>query len=225
MKKIFSTLLVACSLFATTSLFAQDAATTKGDVFGIGLIGNEYAYSNHNGHGNGNGYYNGNNSYYNESRFQLPTFSVSLQKAFWDDITIGGQISTNWGGSNYDDYRQNDGYYRENVKDAQLNMFFTARGEYHFNRLIGLDPKCDFYAGALLGFRISRNSSTFTEGYDGSNGGSPWGPNTYKQSSVNSGPVIGPFAGFRYYFAGNMGVYGEVGFAITVIRGGLVWRL
>lgn len=235
MKKIFTSVTIVCSLFISVCAFAQgtknagqDAATNKGDVlldFGIGLIGNEYAYSNHN-----NGYYNGNNGngnngYYNESKYQLPTFSMALQKAFWEDITIGGQISVNWGGTKYDNYYQNDGYYQTDIKNSNVRTYFTARGEYHFNRLIGLDPKFDLYAGALLGFSIHNEVNRYTEGYDGSNGGNPWGPNTYKKSSMGADPVVGPFGGFRYYFAGNMGVYGEVGWAITAIRGGLVWRL
>jgi hypothetical protein len=214
MKKIFTCVALACSLFATTSVFAQDAATNKGDVLfdiGVGLIGNEYAYSSTN--------YN----YNNESRYQIPTFSVALQKAFWDDITIGGQISFNAGGSKYDDYYQGNGYYRTGVKNSQFNSFITARGEYHFNRLIGLDPKFDLYAGALVGFRISNNTAKYTDGNPNDPNNTSLG--THKSSSVDTGPVVGPFGGFRYYFANNLGVYAEVGWAITAIRGGLVWRL
>ena len=225
MKKILSSLAIVCSLFASNAAFAQgtknagqDAATNKGDVlfdFGIGLVGNEYSYSN-------SGY-----NYRGENSYQLPTFSLALQKAFWEDITIGGQFSINAGGSNYDNYYQNDGYYRTDVKNSQVNSYFTARGEYHFNRLIGLDPKFDFYAGALVGFSISNQVSRYTEGWTDPYGPNPgnWGPNTYKNRSIGANPVIGPFAGFRYYFANNVGVYGEAGWAITVVRLGLVWKL
>ncbi|HSY61327.1 MAG TPA: hypothetical protein VK796_05595 [Cytophaga sp.] len=217
MKKIFTSVALACSLFATTSVFAQDAATNKGDVLfdiGVGLIGNEYSYSS-------------NYNYHNESKYQLPTFSVALQKAFWDDITIGGQISFNGGGTKYDNYTQGDGYYQTNIRNSNFTSYFTARGEYHFNRLIGLDPKFDLYAGALVGFSISNEVHRYDEGYtnpDGTGNGN-WGPSTKKSASINAGPVVGPFGGFRYYFANNLGVYGEVGWAITAIRGGLVWRL
>ena len=231
MKKIFTTVSILCTLFTSTVAFAQgtknagqDAATNKGDVlfdFGIGLVGNEYAYSHHNNN------YNNNNGYYNESRYQLPTFSLALQKAFWEDITIGGQLSFNGGGTKYDDYYKNDGYYRKYVKNSNFNTFVTARGEYHFNRLIGLDRKFDLYAGVLVGFRISYLVDSYTEGWsnpDGSGNGN-WGPNTYKSTGTDVAPIIGPFGGFRYYFVKNVGVYGEVGWAITAIRGGLVWRL
>jgi hypothetical protein len=221
MKKVISCVVLACSLFAGTASFAQlknagqAAATKKGDMIfdiGVGFIGNEYSYSSN---------YNYNNS---NNGFQLPTFSVALQKAFWDDITIGGQISLNGGGTTYGDYYQGDGYYQKNIKNSHMTSYFTARGEYHFNRLIGLDPKFDLYAGALLGFSITNEVHRYDEGYDGSNGGNPWGPNTKKSSSINANPVIGPFGGFRYYFAKNVGVYGEAGWAITAVRGGLVWR-
>lgn len=223
MKKIFSTLVIACALVAGNSAFAQmknagqDAATNKGDVlfdFGIGLIGNEYSYSS-------------NYNYRNENKFQLPTFSLSLQKAFWNDITIGGQISVNGGGSSYDDYYQSDGYYQKNVKNSHVNSYFTARGEYHFNRLIGLDPKFDLYAGALVGFSISNDVARYDEGW--TNPSNPNDPhnwtNTKKTRSIGTDPVVGPFGGFRYYFANNVGVYGEVGWAITAVRLGLVWKL
>jgi len=223
MKKIFSTVAIVCSLFISVGAFAQgtknagqDAATNKGDVlfdFGVGFVGNEYSYSS-------------NYNYRGESSFQLPTFSLALQKAFWEDITIGGQFSINGGGSSYDDYYQGDGYYQTNVKHSHVNSYFTARGEYHFNRLIGLDPKFDLYAGALVGFSISNDVSRYDEGWNDPNGINPgWGPETKKTRSIGADPVIGPFAGFRYYFANKVGVYGEVGWAITAVRLGLVWRL
>lgn len=230
MKKIFTTVAIVCALFTSSVAFAQgtknagqDAGTNKGDVlfdFGIGLVGNESAYSN-------NDNYNNNNGYYNQSGYQLPTFSLALQKAFWEDITIGGQLSFNGGASTYDDYYQNDGYYRTDVKNSNFNTFITARGEYHFNRLIGLDRKFDLYAGALVGFRISHYVDTYTDGWVDPNGPNPGnrGPDTYKSTSTELAPLIGPFGGFRYYFAKNVGIYGEVGFAITAIRGGFVWRL
>lgn len=225
MKKILTGLAIACSLFAGTASFAQgtknagqDAGTNKGDVlfdFGVGFVGNEYSYSND---------YN----YRNESSFQLPTFSLALQKAFWEDITIGGQFSINGGGRTYDDYYQGDGYYQKDVRHTHVNSYFTARGEYHFNRLIGLDRRFDLYAGALVGFSISNDVNRYDEGW--TNPGNPndpnnWGPHTRKSRSIGADPVIGPFGGFRYYFANNVGVYGEVGWAITAVRLGLVWRL
>ena len=230
MKKIFTTVAVVCSLFVSISTFAQgtknagqDAATNKGDVlfdFGVGFVGNEYSYSDNNN-------FNQNNGYYNKSSYQLPTFSVALQKAFWEDITIGGQLSFNTGGTKYDDYYKNDGYYRTGVKNTNTNTFVTARGEYHFNRLIGLDRKFDLYAGVLLGLRISFYNDQYTDGYNDPNGPNPgnWGPRTHVSKGSDVAPILGPFGGFRYYFAKNLGVYGEVGWAITVIRGGLVWRL
>jgi hypothetical protein len=246
MKRILSTVAIACSLFASTETFAQmkgsgqEAATNKGDMifdFGVGVGGGAYDgytyqnYNNNYNNYNNNGHYNGHNwgnNGYGNNKMEIPTLSVSLQKAFWDDITIGGQISFNAFGNVYD-YQQSDGYYQHS-KYTQTNSFITARGEYHFNRLIGLNPKCDLYAGVLAGARITLNKQSETyEGYDGRNGGSPWQTNYTNYSSSNVGPTGGVFGGFRYYFAKNVAVYGELGVgpagsSVSSIRAGLAWR-
>jgi outer membrane immunogenic protein len=219
MKKIAFFIALACSLFATSSqLHAQAAAaTTKGDVlvdFGVGFIDDNY-----------NGYhptsaqgwnYSNNNS---NSNFTLPTFSVAVQKAFWDDITIGGQVAFNLAGSKHD-LNQANGYY-EHSKYSQTNLYIMARGEYHFNRLIKWPPKYDLYAGALIGGRIS--TANTTQQFDGQVGVYQNNyPNTH---ATSAGPAGGVFGGVRYYFAGNMSVYAEVGVGVTVFRTGLAWRL
>lgn len=233
MKKILSTVAIACSLFASTSTFAQmkgsgqEAATNKGDVimdFGIGVGGgdyNGYSYQNYNNGNNWNGSYNRSN------KMQIPTLSISLQKAFWDDITIGGQVSFNAFGSEYDRLDGN-GYYRHS-KYTQTNTYVTARGEYHFNRLIGLDPKFDLYAGLLAGVRITFNKES--QRYDGNDGryGNQYRNDYPEYSSSNVGPTVGVFAGFRYYFVNNLAVYGELGAgpgasSVSNIRGGLAWK-
>lgn len=220
MKRFTLAITLMISLLASNVVNAQDAATTKGDWildFGVGV---------------GGGYYNGYNPTYNgnkwnytrsNSRLSLPTLSISLQKAFWDDITIGGQISFN-AFVNEHDYQQNDGYYQHS-KYAQTSSYFTARGEYHFNRLIGLDKKFDLYAGVLAGFQITINKET--ERYEGWGTGQPgtWRNDYGNSSSVYSGPTGGLFGGFRYYFKDRMAVYGELGWAITNVRVGLAWRL
>jgi hypothetical protein len=236
MKKIFTSAAIVLSLFASVGAFAQmknagqDAGTNKGDVlfdFGIGFGGGDYNYEYYNHPYNGNnGNWNGNgwNNYSGNNKIQIPTISLALQKAFWEDITIGGQIAFNAFGNEYN-YQKNDGYYQHS-KYSQTNTFIMARGEYHFGRLIGLDRKFDLYAGVLAGMRISMNKQSETyEGYDGRNGGSPWQQNYNDYTSTNAGPTGGPFGGFRLYFANNVSVYAELGWAITNFRTGIAWRL
>ena len=218
MKKIIICLFAVCSLITANSLFAQDAATTKGNWlvdFGVGFVGGDY-----NGYNPGN--YGGTNWKYT-TKAQVPTLSVSVQKAFWDDITIGGQIAFNVFGSKID-LHQSDGYYQHS-KYSQSNIYFLGRGEYHFNRLIGLDKKYDLYAGVLAGSRIS--TSRESQIYEGWGTGQPgtWRNDYPNKTSTSVGPDGGIFGGFRYYFKGNMSVYAEAGFGITALRAGLAWKL
>ncbi len=221
MKKIISFLTIVCALFVITTTQAQDAATTKGDVLldlGVGFVGGNYK-GYHPGN-NGNGSWNYNNS---SSRVQIPTLSVSLQKAFWNDITIGGQFAFNIFGSEHD-VQQNDGYYQHS-RYTQSNLYFLGRGEYHFGRLVRWPRQFDLYAGALVGMRVSNSSET--QIYEGWGGGQPgtWRTDYPNRTRTDVGPDGGIFGGVRFYFAGNMAVFAEAGFGITALRTGLAWRL
>jgi hypothetical protein len=235
MKTLFSTLAIACSFLFATGAFAQlkknagqDAGTNKGDVIfdiGVGVGGGSYDGFNYYDYSNGNGYNYGNhwNSNYN-NQIQIPTLSVSLQKAVWADITIGGQIAFNAFGAERD-YHQSDDYYQHS-KYTQTNTFILGRGEFHFNRLIGWDRKFDLYAGVIAGARISLEKQTEVyEGWGTQGQSGSWRNNYPDRTYSNVGPTAGPFAGFRYYFAKKVGVYGEVGWNVTNLRAGLAWRL
>jgi hypothetical protein len=73
---------------------------------------------------------------------------------------------------------------------------FALRGAYHFDLSI---DKTDIYAG-LTGVVHAGSASAFF-------------------------PEPGIFAGIRYYFKNNLGVYGEIGYGITNFHGGLVYSL
>ena len=234
MRKIILSVSLIGTLFISTTLFAQlknagtDAATNKGDVLfdiGVGFGGGDYDGFNYYNYSNGNGYNYGNNWNGNYSNtIQIPTLSISLQKAFWEDVTIGGEIAFNTFGSERN-YHQSDDYYQHS-KYSQTNTYVLARGEYHFNRLIGLDRKYDLYAGAVAGVRISNEKQTEVyEGW-GTRGQSGSWRNDYGDNSYsNVGTSFGAFGGFRLYFAKNMAVYAELGWAVTNLRAGLAWRL
>ncbi len=214
----FLVLLLVASLISYES-FAQGDAITKGDVIvdlGVGFVGGV----NTSYHGSTTNWSSNNST----NKIQLPTLSVSVQKAFWNDITIGGQVAFNIYGSEYD-LKKNDGYYQHS-KYSQSNVYILGRGEYHFNRLIDWDSKYDLYAGVLAGTRIT--SAHESDVYDG------WGtagqPGVYRNDYDNAsyldiGPSVSLMGGFRYFFKKNMAVYGEVGYGITALRVGLAWKL
>ncbi len=224
MKKIIY-LVFAFSVIATQSIYAQynagaEAATTKGDVIldiGVGFFGGYY--NGYNGRGPGDTYWSYNNG---SSRVQVPTLSLSLQKAFFNDVTIGGEFAFNIFGNEHD-LRQSDGYYQHSTY-VQTNLFFLGRGEYHFGRLIGWGPKADLYAGALAGVRATTSSETNI--YEGWGNGQPgsWRNDYPNKKSTSVGPSGAVFGGIRYYFAGNTSVYVEAGAGLTNLRTGLAWR-
>ncbi len=233
MKKIFSSLAIACSLLAGTASFAQmknagqDAATNKGDVlfdFGIGFGAGHYDNFDYYNYSNGNGYNYGNNwnSDFN-NKIQIPTLSLTLQKAFFEDITIGGQIAFN-AFSSERDYHQNDDYYQHS-KYNQTNTFILGRGEYHFGRLIGMDRKYDLYAGVVAGARITmEKQSEVYEGWGTRGQAGSWRNDYADRTYSNVGPTASPFAGFRLYFTEKVAVYAELGLAVSNFRTGLAWR-
>ncbi len=65
--------------------------------------------------------------------------------AVHNDITVGGSASFNLDGFNY--------------------MAINGRGDYHWNRLIGIPSNWDFYAGANIGFKIAFDDA-HTSGLD-----------------------------------------------------------
>jgi outer membrane immunogenic protein len=114
------------------------------------------------------------------SGWGIPVY-LGLDYSVHKDITIGGEIS-------YRSYRENwkNNYYRHNI------IGFSANGNYHFNSLLKIPTKFDFYAGANIGFYTWSSPN----GYDGPN------------SSVLG---LGGQIGGRYYFTDKVGINLEVG--------------
>lgn len=108
-------------------------------------------------------------------------FYIGLDYGVHPDITIGGEFS----------YRS----YRENWKDKYYNhsvMGFSGNGNYHFNRLLNISQKWDFYAGLNLGFYVWTS------------------PNDY-YGDYSSGMGLGAQIGGRYYFSNKLGINLEFG--------------
>jgi len=78
----------------------------------------------------------------------LPVYA-GMDFAVHDDVTVGPMINTVIGGNN-----------------AYLGI--AGRGDYHFNRIIGIPSEFDFYAGANVGVRMwfdeDNNSSNMSFG-------------------------------------------------------------
>ncbi|WDF54930.1 outer membrane beta-barrel protein [Mucilaginibacter sp. KACC 22063] len=128
--------------------------------------------------------------------------SVSYEKGITNEISVGGQVAfasskykVNFPGGNYS--------FKENA------IYIGARGSYHFNELLELDPKFDIYGGASLGYVIVNVKDN--QGYSGSTG---------------SGVGFGLFAGGKYYFANNTAVFAELGYqSLAVLNVGIAFKL
>jgi hypothetical protein len=83
-----------------------------------------------------------------------------------------------------------------------------GRGAYHFT---GLNiENLDLYAGLMLSYdNLSFSASTNIPGYSG---------------SYASGIELTPFVGARYYFAGNLGGYAELGYGVAILSIGLSYK-
>jgi hypothetical protein len=83
-----------------------------------------------------------------------------------------------------------------------------GRGAYHFTGL-NVD-NLDLYAGLMLSYdNLSFSSSGDIPGYN---------------ASYSSGVALTPFVGARYYFANNLGVYGELGYGVAILSIGLSYK-
>lgn len=85
--------------------------------------------------------------------------------------------------------------YRENWKNNRYNrsvIGIAGNGNYHFNRIMNIPRKWDFYAGLNIGFFIYNKP----EDYDGDN---------------TSGLGLGAQLGGRYYFSEKWGINLEFG--------------
>lgn len=97
------------------------------------------------------------------------------------DITLGGEVSfrsfrENWKNNNY----------QHNV------LGFSGNGNYHFNNVLNMNKKWDFYAGLNIGFYVWSS------------------PNDYKGSN-SSGLGLGAQIGGRYYLSNKVGLNLEFG--------------
>lgn len=108
----------------------------------------------------------------------------------------------------------NNVYYYNSVNyyyNHSWNYFMiAARAAYHWDVLNS--KNAEVYAGAIIGVRIQ--TYTYSTNDPGQHD-----PYTYNEGSVF--PAYTVFAGARWYFAKRVGVFGEVGYGISYLTGGI----
>jgi outer membrane immunogenic protein len=107
---------------------------------------------------------------------------VGLDYGIHEDITLGGELS----------YRSNSETYGSNKYKSSI-IGIGANGNYHFNRVLDIPSKWDFYAGLGLNYYIWSYDNDLYKGSDDSDIG------------------IGAQVGGRYFFTDKFGVNLELG--------------
>jgi hypothetical protein len=140
---------------------------------------------------------------------QSPGISASYERGIWEAgpgvISLGGYI-----GYKSFKYGYSDAGY---VYSEKWNYtIIGARGAYHFT---GLNVEnLDLYAGVMIAY----DNLSFSYSDNAGNSG------TGNIGSYNSGLGASVFAGARYYFAGNLAVYGELGYGVSILGIGLSYK-
>ena len=97
------------------------------------------------------------------------------------DMSLGLEVSFRQYKEHWKDY-----YYHHNI------IGFSGNFNYHFNRILNITPKWDFYAGANLGFYV-------------------WNSPDYYPGDHSSGLGLGGQLGGRYYLTDKVGLNLEFG--------------
>lgn len=120
------------------------------------------------------------------SGWGVPVY-VGLDYGIARDFTLGGQVSFQ---------TDSEKYYGYNYKSSAIGI--GANGNYHFNRILDMPSKFDFYAGASLTYYIW----TYDDYYD----------NDYRYNHPdNTALGLGLQVGGRYFFTDNFGINLELG--------------
>jgi hypothetical protein len=125
--------------------------------------------------------------------------SISYEKGITDAISVGGQLS--YASSKYNFDNGVSGF-------KESAVYIGARGSYHLNKVLDIDPKFDVYGGASLGYvavSVSDNNGSF--------------------GSTASGVGFGLFAGGKYYFKPGIAIYAEVGYqSLSLLNVGIAFK-
>lgn len=114
------------------------------------------------------------------SSWGIPVF-VGFDYGVHPDITVGGELSLRSFSDNY-----------ANVRYNHSVIGISGNGNYHFNRILEISRKWDFYAGLNLGFYV-------------------WNSPDKYAGSHSSGLGLGGQIGGRYFFTNKVGINLEFG--------------
>lgn len=125
---------------------------------------------------------------------------ASYEQGIHDFISVGAQVDfVSW----------NNGVFGYKWK---YNFWtFAARGSYHFGKHFLKMDNLDLYGGPAIGYRAA--SFKAPDGYGGN-----------YTDDYGSGVFFGVFAGARYYFKPNLGVFGEVGYNASPLKVGVAFK-
>ncbi|WP_281636656.1 hypothetical protein [Flavobacterium marginilacus] len=127
-------------------------------------------------------------------------FYFGLDYGLVKDVTIGGQISY---------LTNNDNYYYGNYNyNHNSAVGIGANGNYHFNRILDIPSKFDFYAGAsVTGLIWNYDNKDYHPGYD----------------PLNVGLQVGGRVFFNNHFGINLELGG--GSTVSVAKFGVTYKL
>ena len=169
---------------------------------GVGFGGSYYRYAR------GHGY----------SYRRTPAFSLTYEQALKEKvgpgfIGLGAYLGFQSARFRYDDYYYNGNQY---YYQHRWNYFVVAaRGAYHLD-VLNVD-NAELYFGAIAGLRIQ------TYRYE-TNSEDPY-RDRYSLGQRNVYPALSLFAGGRWYFKPNMGLFAEIGYGISYLTLGLSFKL
>ena len=148
------------------------------------------------------------------SHRSLPLINLSGEYAVTDAVGIGAFLGYASATSTYSgNYNNGNGWYGYTDTYKWSFTIVGARVAYHFAELIDID-KLDVYVGLMGGinFAKAKYSSTGYHPYVG----------YYVNSSV--GAAYSLYGGCRYRFNEMFGVFGEVGYGLSILNIGITYK-
>ena len=142
---------------------------------------------------------------------RTPLINLSVERGIIDNvgpgvIAIGGIVGYRRASFDYSNSLYNYGY-----KWSSSDLFIGVRGVYHY--AFSSNPKVDTYGGLTVGVRLSSYGYKYDDSY----------PDNLRSSASTTytNAFSGLFVGARYNFSDNLGVFGEFGYDIALLKVGL----
>lgn len=139
-----------------------------------------------------------------------PGFQVAAERGMWQlgpgVLTLGGELGFSY-------FWWNHNYITYNYKYSWTTFVISPRSAYHYGWKV---PGLDTYGGVAFGIRIVSFHATYPTGY-------PHEYMTYNPAAVGFFPGI--FVGGSYFFNPQIGINAELGYNITWVQIGMVFKL